>query len=137
MKINRRWKLLNAHHKYCARLFYCLAQLMHMVINLLDLLAIFQAKSCNGNWPPRKTVKSYLSHDHSTKRKWFILIIIIIIIYIVQSFTFSTVAIDMHGKWSLHKALSIEYGLCASPYLQLQCQDNTDTEVSDCIRLYF
>ena len=44
MKTNRQCKLLKAHYIYCGCLFYCLAQLMHMVIYLLDLLAIFQAK---------------------------------------------------------------------------------------------
>ena len=41
IKINRQWKLLDEHHMYCAHLFYCLAQLMHMVIYLLDLLTIY------------------------------------------------------------------------------------------------
>ena len=54
------------------------------------------------------------------------IVIIIIINYIVQSFSCSTVAIDMHGNSSLSRALSIENNFHVSPYLQLQCRDNID-----------
>ena len=71
---------------------------MHTVIYLLDLrtILIFKRNSCDGRLPHMKIMKSYLSHDRPAKRYWVH----------IQSFSFSIVAIDMHGKLAC-RALSI------------------------------
>ena len=66
-------KIIRAHHIYCVLLFYCLVQLMHMVIYLLDLLQLyFKQKWCDGSLPPRETAKSQFSRDCLAKRKGYI-----------------------------------------------------------------
>ena len=56
-------------YTYCACLFYCLGQLMHMVIYLLDLLTIFQVKITDGDLLPRENRKVLAQLRSSGKKK--------------------------------------------------------------------
>ena len=92
---------------------------MHMVIYLL----YFKQESCNVGVKTQSPTS--VAPDHPAKRNK--VHIHNYYCYIVQSFSFSTVAIDKHGNASLCRALSIENDLCVSFYLQLQCLDNSDS----------
>ena len=98
MKLNRWWKLSYAHHIHCARLFYCFAQLPYVVIYLLTIIQVkitwWQFVSMSKLWSPTIIWQK--------KR-----------VSLIKSFSFSTVAIKMHGR---HKQgfINWEWPLCKS-----------------------
>ena len=61
---------------------------MHMVINLVDKLGYFKQKSHDGSLCPCGNCKILAQSQLSSEKKRVC----------IQSFSFSTVAIDMHGK---------------------------------------
>ena len=61
---------------------------MHVMIYLLDLLRHFKQKSCDGNLPPYANSKVIAQSQSFSKKNRIH----------KESFTFSTVAIDMHRK---------------------------------------
>ena len=73
---------------YCACLFYCLEQLMRMMIYLLDMPTIFQAKLCDGSLPFRAIHEVLVQLRLSDEKNGVC----------IQSFSFSTIHIDIHGK---------------------------------------
>ena len=105
-----------------------------MVIYFLDLLAIISSKN--------RVMTVYLHMKLQSPSSVVIIqqrngLHCCFYYYIVQSFSISTVAIDMHGNSSSRRVLSVENDFHASPYLQLQCRDNTDFARVWYARLYF
>ena len=91
---------------------------MHMVIYLLDLLAIQCISSKSHVMAVSLHMKPQSPSTFVTVRqKETGFIVTYYYYYICRSFSFSTVAIDMHGNSISHKTLSINNNFHMSPYL--------------------